>query len=297
MNKIFIITVFCILSCASSLNAQTSRQILLRDGLVLRGTDGKLIGPDSNDTWFFELNSSVRDNGFVVEAGTKLELLPSAALERMIADAKINPPAMYQLWNAKVTKYKGKNYIFPSIFIPVNPLAEPKASEKTGDSKPGTAVTPSAEGTGQNSASIDANDSLSLPPEIIKKLNAARDAMAATGQRIPDSNIVTIDTVQQELEKIRKLNPDTVILDKNAILIKQKKEGLEFALDTIGRNIDQTSLRLLPCEVLEQTEARQSSNPDTLRFKISGVVTKYKGDSYLLLYKAGQIYSHGNFEK
>ena len=295
MNKKLIILLICILSCVSILNAQSSRQVLLRDGIVLRGAVGKLIGPDANDTCFFELDTSINNEGFVVEAGAKFEMLPSSTLEMMIADSKSFLPAEYQLWNAKITKYKGRNYIFPSIFIRANPPAKQQPLEEKGNEEPKPVKESKPEEILSDSSSLDVNDSLSLPPEVRESFEAARRGFIQTGQRIPDSNIVTIDTIQQEIEKKRKLNTDTILLDKPAILLRRGSKDIEFELDSFGQNIDLTSFRLLPCEVLEQTEAKQEASPEPLRFKISGLVTKYKGNNYLLLYKATQIYSYGNF--
>ena len=292
MNKKLIFVALYIFSCASLLKAQSLKPALLQDGLVLKNAAGKLIGPDENDACFFELSSTINDNSIVVESGSKFELLPSSALEKMIADSKTHLSATYQLWNARITKYKGRNYIFPSIFIQVSPPLDRGYNET---SKP--AEVSSDGGAPKSSASMDVNDSLSLPPEVIERLNNARNNFIRTGQRIPDANIVTIDEVQQELEKKRQSNPDTVLLDKSAILVNHGRGEFDFNLDSIGRNIDQTSLRLLPCEALEQTQSRQSADPEPLRFKISGVVTKYKGENYLLLYKAAQTYSYGNFAK
>ena len=170
MKRKLSISILCLLCFTLSLNAQTSRQALLRDGLVLRGAVGKLIGPDSNDTCFFEFSSPIIDNTFDIEAGTKFELLPSSALEMMITDVKTHSSATYQLWNVKITKYKGKNYIFPSIFIRFNTPSETRKLEQT----PEPAPTPSTDIAEPNSEPTDGNDSLSLPPEVIEKLNAAR---------------------------------------------------------------------------------------------------------------------------
>ncbi|MHC4581758.1 MAG: hypothetical protein ACYS14_09895, partial [Planctomycetota bacterium] len=87
----------------------TRKPPLLRDGFVLRGVDGKLSGPDSKGAWHFEIAADVNDYRAVVEAGSKLELLPSSALEKMIADAKIRREMTYRLWNGRVTRYKGRN--------------------------------------------------------------------------------------------------------------------------------------------------------------------------------------------
>jgi hypothetical protein len=291
MKKTLGILTLCLLSFVSLRSAQAAKHALLLDGIVLRGAVGKLIGPDSNDVCFFELSSPIDDNNLNLEAGIKFELLPSSALEMMIADVNTHASAIYQLWNAKVTRYKGKNYIFPSIFIRFNPPSETQETKETAEAAP----TQPAEIAGPNSEPIDANGSLVLPPEVLERLNAAREETSKTGRRITDSNIVTIDTIQQELERKRQANPDTVLLDKYAVLVERKNGVYEFSLDSIGRNINQTSFRLLPCEALEQTELRQAKSPEPLRFKISGTVTKYRGENYLLLYKATRVYSHGNF--
>ena len=35
---------------------------LLQDGFILTAVDGTLVGPDSNDVWFFELSTDVNDS-------------------------------------------------------------------------------------------------------------------------------------------------------------------------------------------------------------------------------------------
>ncbi|GAH07812.1 unnamed protein product, partial [marine sediment metagenome] len=73
--------------------------------------------------------------------------------------------------------------------------------------------------------------------------------------------------------------------------------GVYFIPDAFGRNVRPVSLRLLPCEVLELAEQRQSIVPEPVRFKIAGIITKYKGKNYLLLQKAIRVYSHQNFDR
>ena len=146
---------------------------LLRDGFILVGVDGTLAGPDSpaptspigpwrpgcagikSDAdcqgwdrigevgagWFFELASDVNDSSSVVKAGTKLELLPSSALEKMIADAKTHPAATYRLWDGRVTRYKGRNFIFPNYFQPLRRPAL-SAAEGTQDARRPSAALP-----------------------------------------------------------------------------------------------------------------------------------------------------------
>ena len=250
---------------------------LLRDGFILAGVDGTLAGPDSNDVWFFELASDVNDSSSVVKAGAKLELLPSSALEKMIADAKIHPVVTYRLWDGRVTRYKGRNYIFPNYFQPLSKPEKPDpppADQQHAVDKPLTVDEP--------------NDVLTLPPELLEKLKARRENRVGGGSLkaagFGDGNA-----------KPYMQSADTIFADRTAFLVRQDNGRFVLAPDALGRNIQRLTLRLLPCEALELAEREQSAEPEPIRFKVAGLMTKYKGDSYLLLHRATRAYSHSNF--
>jgi hypothetical protein len=81
------------------------------------------------------------------------------------------------------------------------------------------------------------------------------------------------------------------ILSDRIGLVQRAKYGMAhieyaFVFDAFGLKPGQVSLRLLPCEALQGAEQRQSAEADPPRFKIAGIVTKYRGDYYLLLQKA-----------
>ena len=284
MSKKLIILILFWGTGTFAISAQISRPALLRDGFVLQGADGKLIGPDSNDVYLFELASDITDNSVTVKASTKLELLPSSKLEAIVAHSKTYLPATYQLLNGRVTRYKGRNYIFLSYFLPIS--LEKEKSDPNEIQPDKTAKKKTTVG--------DANDPFAFPPEVEEKLNAAREEMTKTGRRITDSNIVTIEKAQLSAERAKTLNTDSILVDRNAILIRRSETSFEFTLDSIGRNVQQMSFRLLPCEALERTEHVQSAGTELIRFKMSGIVTQYKGDNYILLQKADRIYDHGN---
>ena len=263
---------------------------LLRDGFVMMGVDGNLIGPDSNDVYFFELAADVNDYRMVIKAGTRLELLPSSALERMTADMKMRTTAAYRLWNSRVTKYKGRNFIFPGYFMPLSKVEKPE---------PETSQKPPRQ---QQLALDEPNDVLAMPQEIVEKLRARREKTAVSRQPIADSNEISDDEPQPATEK-EKLpdaqrytrSSDSIFVDRTALLVEQDDGRLIFVPNALGRNVQKLSLHLLPCAALELTELKQAAEPEPLRFKIAGIITKYKGDNYLLLEKATRAYSHGNF--
>jgi hypothetical protein len=251
---------------------------LLRDGFILTGVDGTLAGPDSNDVWSFELASDVNDSIAVLKAGTKLELLPSSALEKMIADAKTHPAATYRLWDGRVTKYKGKNYIFPNYFQPLRKSQD--ARQKTENESPTSDL-------GKSDLAVDEpNDVLTLPPELLEKLRARRESRMGSGG-LKTTGFEDVNAVSYMP------SANTIFADRTAFMVKQEDGRLVLAPDALGRNIQKLTLRLLPCEVLELAEREQSAEP--VRFKVAGLITKYKGESYLLLYRANRAYSHSNF--
>ena len=80
-------------------------------------------------------------------------------------------------------------------------------------------------------------------------------------------------------------------------MVKKNDGRLVFVLDAFGLNVRPVSLRLLPCGVLEMAEQIQAAVPEPVRFKIAGIITKYKGENYLLLQRATRVYSHQNFDR
>ncbi|MBA7626561.1 hypothetical protein ES703_34013 [subsurface metagenome] len=93
------------------------------------------------------------------------------------------------------------------------------------------------------------------------------------------------------------MKQDSILADRTGFVVRQGDSRLVFVFDALGRNVQQISLRLLPCQALESAEHRQSAEVDPLRFKIAGILTKYKGNHYLLLERTIRVYSHGNFGK
>ena len=277
---LILVSFISIVPAASEFSAEINRETpLLRDGFVMNGVDGNLIGPDSNDVWFFELTSDVNDYRTVIKAGTKLELLPSLALEKMTADRKTRTTSAYRLWNGRVTKYKGRNYIFPNFFLPVSKAKKPQQK------KDGLTDTTTEPEPRRDLAINDPNDVLTMPQEVIEKL---RLRPSATSVQRSEKN-----TEHSTQRTARSTN--SVLVDRTGFLVNQDNGRLVFVPEALGRNVQNLSLNLLPCAALELTELKQVGEPEPLRFKIAGIITKYKGKNYLLLEKATRTYSHGNF--
>ncbi len=264
MSKYLVIVMFFLLISMNSVTpgfgAGKIREGALRDGFLLAGVDGKLITQDSNDRWLFELVTDVNDGRFFVKTGSAIELLPSSWLEKMTYDVKKRSSGDYRLWGT-VTKYEGKNFIFPTYFLPLSKV-EPQEAQQREEPAPQSLNEP--------------NDVLTIPDEVLKKLG---------GRRI-------IRT--EELEKGLVLESDSMLADRIGF-IEGEKINSKLVLDALGRNARQISFRLLPCHGLEHAQQRQMSELEAVRFKTAGIVTRYKGEYYLLLQRAIRVYTHGNF--
>jgi len=305
-----LVLLISVVPTASALGAGTARKDLLRDGFGLAGVDGELVRQDSNaspELWFFKFATDVNDGRGRVGAGTSLELLPSSTLERMTLEAGGHIGKSFKL-DGRVTKYKDRNFIFPIYFLPLaktrrpkSPsLQEPREQTKEGQPVESPNSAPMKEvpeanlsaesGKRQHKPTIDdPDDELHAPQEIVEILNGGRT------EALMRRDSKTVKGIRTERAKHPAVKRDFVLVDRSGFLCKQDKGGPVFSFDALGRNIQQVSLRLLPCETLERTERQQSAEVDPVRFKIAGIVTEYKGNHYLLPERAVQAYGHENF--
>ena len=289
----YVVLFISVVAIASGFPSSKPRQMLLRDGSVLTGVDGRLVIHDSNEAkrnsaserWFFEFESYFSVGRDLVKAGTRLELLPSSVLERMIANANNGPDASYRL-GGSLTQYRGKNFIFPTYFLPLAKTKKPRppASQKSPQQESRPKIN-------------EPNDVIKIPKELIDKLPDRKKTIVHTTR--PENS------EESKSEPGRKTKPgkkqDSILADRCGFIRGSSRQPqdswrqVSFVLDALGRTEGKTSLHLLPCQALEQAQRTQAAALDTLRFKIAGIVTRFKGKKYLLIQRTTRLYSHGNF--
>ena len=59
--------------------------------------------------------------------------------------------------------------------------------------------------------------------------------------------------------------------------------------------MEEISFQLLPCQAIERLGLKRNDRVTHIRYKMTGILTKYKGRYYLLPQRARRAYSHGNF--
>jgi hypothetical protein len=244
---------------------------LLPDDYVFAGVDGKLI-QTGVDKWAFEFESAMNIGEVEIKAGQAMEMLGSATLEKMTADIKERTDSQFRMW-AKVTKFEGKNYLFAVYYLSLRKLEQP--TEKAGKNEPNKA---SQAHSGQVINSP--NDVVNIPAEIVALLKQS-EVLATTEAQA---------TRQEELQ----LKQDTIFANRTG-RIDVKNGAYVFEADALGRGVEKFTIKLLPCQKLEDAIAQVRSESNPVRFNVAGILTKYKGEQYLLLQKATRMYSYGNF--
>jgi hypothetical protein len=256
--------------------AKTNSDKLLPDDYVFAGVDGNLV-QKGVDKWAFRFESAANIGGVEIKAGQALEMLGSATLEKMIADTKERSDAQFRLW-AKVTKFEGNNYLFAVYYLSLRKLDQPK--EEAVKNEPNKTSQANAPRLSSGQAVNAPNDVVNIPANIVALLKKS-EVLATTEAQV---------TRAEELQ----LKQDTIFANR-AGRVDVKNGTYVFEADALGRRVEKFAIKLLPCQKLEDamTQVRSESNP--VRFNVAGILTKYKGEQYLLLQKATRIYSYGNF--
>jgi hypothetical protein len=229
----------------------------LPEGFPVNGFDGKLSAGDESargKTWFFEFDLPLVCGTDRIEPGFKLEILPSAAAEKMTSERPDHPGGYYRLWG-RLTRYRAKNFLFVIYFLPVT---EPELPQESA------------------SPINEPNDSFAIPDDILARLGTRP--------------VVRADQLRKGLE----LEQDSVLSHRSGRIVR-REGAVFFKPDGLGRNIERIELELLPCQPLAKALRASAGELEIPRFAVSGLVTSCGGRHYLLLERATEVYSYGNF--
>ena len=235
------------------------RQGPLRDGHVLLGTRG-IVRPTEDKRWVFLPAEPLTDGRRTIAAGTPIELLRSNPLEKMAALFESGRQTLGVWMTARVTLYRGVNYLYCVHFVPTR-----SAPVVPAEATPLEATPPA-----------DPNEPSILPDHIRQRLR-------------PDV-VLDLEKLPQMLEGDR----DVAMVDRTGYFTGTTSRRT-FVLDGFGRKIEGLSFHVLPDTVLQRTEAMLDASPQRMRFRVSGIVTRYNEEYYLLLQRAVRTYTHGNF--
>ena len=264
MRKTRIVVILAVLAGTWAFGAEKPLPII-DEGFLLDGTEGLLKKDLKTDTWQFTPDEPIEISEKVIYPAQKpLELLPCSVLEQMAALAGEENELRVEL-SALFTQYKRRNYLFSVFFLPIQndqappePVPEPDTSESE-----------------KASPETEEPDSI-IPANILKQIKA---------NKAPDL---------KKFQQIAQVTGDVNLIGRAGFLLKSESQ-YNFSLDAFGRNIDNKQFVLLPCSMLERAERQMAREPGRERYNVSGLVTEYKGKTYMLLRRSSRTYTHGNF--
>jgi hypothetical protein len=278
ITALVVCTTVFILMCSISHGAQQTPAKPVADGTILTSADGRLIA--GGDAWSFELIADTNSISGLVTTGTRFELLPCRTLELLIADVNDRYAPTYRL-AARVTRFRGKGFLFPTYYLPLSKL---KSATSSGIQSEGPRILPETAKNGQG------DPELTIPKEVAEKLRNRR--MVRGPQRKGGQSELKRALDRMLVDAIGRIEPVTSDLQPPT-----SPDRFVFVPDAFGWNIDKTRYELLPCGVLEQALQTQTASPEPIRFNVAGLVTEFKGKQYLLLQRTIRAYGHGNFVK
>ncbi len=300
-----------LLATGAAFAAQPAARKLLPETAVLDRVDGKLLHVDANegpqtqnyafgnpDTWLFELTMEVKTPEYRLPAGTRFVLLPSGTLGQLVADVNDRVAPRYRL-SARVTLYRGKNYLFPFYYLPLSKFKDDK-NPADGGQKPeaGTPNPHSALRTPQLN-----EPELVVPPEVLERLQKQRPLRGPRRRTEAERKPLPGPPEQVLVDSVGRLESGRVGYAHQTSNTEQATngghsppyDGWVFFPYALGWNVSDVRYNLLPCTALEEALRRQKGALDPIRFNVAGLVTEFQGRKYLLLQRAIVVYNYGNF--
>ncbi|NLW84773.1 MAG: hypothetical protein GXY41_10295 [Phycisphaerae bacterium] len=253
-----------ILSCVGlAIAAAPSGARLMPEGYLVAGVKGRVAKDSDKAEWAFFPAVEITDGKGVLAVEKAVTLLPCSTLEQVAQLAGDEQTVNVRLW-AMVTDYRGQNYLYALYFLPVR--SEP-------DVAPVEVNKPD-----ESAATVPATEKESvLPDEILQMMQR---------NRIPDLT---------RLDEIAAVSDDRNLIHRTGRIQSVEEDAFVFTQDGFGQNVGQASYRLLPSTALELIRRDMQRTSGRVRYVVSGVMTEFEGQAYLLIRRAVRTYTHGNF--
>ena len=97
-------------------------------------------------------------------------------------------------------------------------------------------------------------------------------------------------------KQIIQTDADSILASRTGFATIDKQNKV-FTIDALGKSVENINFQLLPCQTLERLEKKIAQSPYRQRYRVAGIITKYKNNYYLLPQQAARTYNHGNFAR
>ena len=302
--------------------ANTERMMLLPEGLRITNREARLVRHPKDNRWFLSFvpigldgagMSTVGDQGVRPEQAVPnargddplsrpMEILPNKWLTTMLKfSGERHDWSVGFRVSGKVTAYQDRNYIMLSQVATEHLFGkQAKDSEK----KPAVQGGPQAAvQTGADEAIAQSGDGAAAPPEKLRQalmnlprirpLAAADDQTGSTSKTASRTGEKTTLRQASAVEGIWK-DGHTIVDRVGRLAFDVDEDRWLFSFEADSESLAEPPVTLLPCQLLEKMEKETQRSGRLIKFRISGEITKYQGQNYMLLRKVLLVYDRGN---
>lgn len=305
---------------------------LLPEGYMVGGRQAKLVKLDGDTRWFLvfrdvsgsdspveELNelllaaqdTKAKETEKVSEPSpfmTPLEVLPSKWLTTMtqVMGERVKMDIDFRVWG-EMTVYHGRNFVMPTKVLELTMFGDRgKPKQQKMPKKDLLAQTfgvkSPAEEESSGEKSVKEQDK--LPEQLrealmglprIRPLELTEDQSEQFERKLPKvRKTVSTGTQTQQAD----WKDGYMIIDRIGRLnYSTEEECWFFDFESDGASLAEPPVRLQPNRLLEEMEKHYKDSLGGVKFRVSGIISKYQGMSYMLLRKVLVAYEMGNLGK
>ncbi|AQQ69733.1 hypothetical protein SMSP2_00064 [Limihaloglobus sulfuriphilus] len=273
--KILLLIAVSVLSVAlAEQESRPARPGLIRDGVKAEGIDGRVVFDEKNEHFVFIPDERFSDGSRFIRAGSEIELLQNNTLEAVLKGQEQEKGELgVRLWGT-FTKYKDKNYIYLSRYLPLKKIVREKDAQ-TGDD---AGSSDDEAQTSDDKEKPDNSDESLIPTDILSQMEPEK--------------VVDVKKMKEMLSA----GNDAAVTDRTVIVEKQGEKYL-LKFDSYGQNVSDESFTLLSSEAMELLTGSMRDAPYRRRFEVAGIATVFQGETYFLLQRFRRAYPYGNFPR
>lgn len=297
---------------------------LLQDGFRINGFRAKLVRLPKSTRWFLvfdepRIGAQVKNLPEDSQAevldplSVPIEVLPGRYLTAMteVTANKVDTSVTFRVWG-RFTTYHRRNFVLPTLVATLSYFGEQAGGK---DDEPRTLLS--------KMSSPDARSKIAGPGRAAQRddsglSNELREALLAIPRTTPLAVRSDLEETRDDearprrgRETVRRKKPKPfsgaaakvlrdgdMIVDRIGRMIYdgEDKRWL-FVFEADGVSLNEAPIVLHRSRLLQVMEKKVTQSSQRFRFRVSGEITTFKGDTYMLLHKVLQVYDSGNLHK
>jgi hypothetical protein len=291
---------------------------LIPEGVMITNRRGKLIRHPQDQRWFLVLEGAEEKKisaGDKIAAGPQIvpdagkeiskraeglfnypiEVLPGKWLTTVtkVSGSESEGSIVFRVWG-EITSYQNRNFILPTLVATESLFGSAVSPGETDSADGSSAAVQEVSKTGDSVAieqlrqallKVPRISVLELPGTMVSQQPKAAVSAAATDE-------------SQKINQQQKWKDGQSVIDRIGRLIPDSQEHrFIFAFESGGFTSAEAPLILQPCSLLSEMEKITQRATGPVKFRVSGRISSFQGNSYLLLRKVLKVSSSDNLGK